>query len=117
MVQSKVLFWSVGPDKRPVLADLLIDGIDEKKLFEIYGDKIKKSPLIEGAYEGIGFFSTEKVKNKWLEFSAASIKDSKGNIIFALETLIDITEKVKSEKIMSSLYKISEATFETKDII
>jgi len=117
MLGTNYQWLAFYPDKRPVLADLLIDGIDEKKLFEIYGDKIKKSPLIEGAYEGIGFFSTEKVKNKWLEFSAASIKDSKGNIIFALETLIDITEKVKSEKIMSSLYKISEATFETKDII
>jgi len=117
MLGTNYQWLAFYPDKRPVLADLLIDGTSEKKLFGIYGDKIKKSPLIEGAYEGIGFFSTEKVKNKWLEFTAISIKDSKGNIIFALEALIDVTERIKSEKIMSSLYQILEAVFETKDLI
>jgi diguanylate cyclase (GGDEF)-like protein/PAS domain S-box-containing protein len=104
-------------DKRPVLADLLIDGTNEKKLFEIYGDKIKKSLLIEDVYEGIGFFSTEKVKGKWLEFSAAPIKDSQGKVISALETIINVTDKVKNEKTLSSLYQILEAVFETKDLI
>ena len=104
-------------DKRPVLADLIIDEVNEEKIFEIYGDKIKKSSLIAGAYEGIDFFSTEKVKGEWLEFTAAPIKDSQGKIISALVTIIDVTERIKSEKIMSSLYKISKAIFETKDII
>lgn len=104
-------------DKRPVLIDLLIDGADEKKLFGIYGDKIKKSPLIEGAYQGIGLFSTEKVKNKWLEFTAVSIKDSQGKAISALETVIDVTDRVKNEKTLSSLYLVLEAVFKTKDLI
>jgi diguanylate cyclase (GGDEF)-like protein/PAS domain S-box-containing protein len=104
-------------DKRPVLADLIIDGADEKKFFDIYGDKVKKSSLVEGAYEGIDLFSTEKVKNKWLQFTAAPIKDSQGKVISALETLIDITEQKKSEKVISSLYQILEAVFETKDLI
>jgi diguanylate cyclase (GGDEF)-like protein/PAS domain S-box-containing protein len=117
MVGTDKQWIAFYPNKRPVLVDLIIDGVDEKKIFEIYGDKIKKSPLIVGVYGGIGFFSTERVKEKWLEFTAAPIKDPQGNIISALETLIDVTERKKNEKIMSSLYKISEATFETKDII
>lgn len=117
MIGTDKQWLAFYPNKRPVLIDLIIDGADEKKIFKIYGDKIKKSPLIEGVYGGIGFFSTERVKEKWLEFTAAPIKDPQGNIISALETLIDVTERKKNEKIMSSLYKISEATFETKDII
>lgn len=105
------------PDKRPVLADLIIDGADEEKIFEIYGEKIKKSPLIASAYEGVDFFSTEKVKNKWLEFTAAPIKDSQGKVISALETIIDVTNRVRNEKTLSSLYQILEAVFETKDLI
>jgi len=103
--------------KRPILADLLIDGVNEEKLFEIYGDKIKKSPLIASAYEGVDFFSTEKVKNKWFEFTAAPIKDSQGKIISALVTIIDVTDRVKNEKTLSSLYQILEAVFETKDLV
>jgi diguanylate cyclase (GGDEF)-like protein/PAS domain S-box-containing protein len=104
-------------DKRPVLADLIIDGANEEKIFEIYGGKIKKSPLIADAYEGMDFFSTEKVKEKWLEFTAVSIKDSQGKVISALETIIDVTNRVRNEKTLSSLYQILEAVFETKDLI
>jgi diguanylate cyclase (GGDEF)-like protein/PAS domain S-box-containing protein len=101
--------------KRPVLADLLVGGVNEKKILEMYKNKIRKSPLIEGAYEGVEFFATPNVKGKWLEFTAASIKDSQGTTISALETIIDITDRKRNETIMSSLYEISKAIFETKD--
>jgi len=117
MIGTDKQWLAFYPDKRPALVDLLIDGADEKKLFELYGNKVKKSPLIEDTYKGMGFFSTPRVKKKWLEFFVTCIKDSQGKTISALETLIDATERIKSEKIMSSLYRISEAVFETKDLL
>jgi diguanylate cyclase (GGDEF)-like protein/PAS domain S-box-containing protein len=117
MLRTDYQWLAFYHDKRPVLVDLLIDGANEEKLFEIYGNKVKKSPLIEGAYEGVDFFSTEKIKGKWLEFTAVSIKDSQGKVVSALETVIDVTDRVKNEKTLSSLYQILEAVFETKDLI
>jgi PAS domain S-box-containing protein len=83
--------------KRPVMADLIVDGAPERKFKDWYGDKYKKSSLIEGAYEASDFFPTLGEEGKWLLFTAAPLRDSEGTVIGAIETLQDITERKQVE--------------------
>ncbi|MFH0967053.1 MAG: PAS domain S-box protein, partial [Methanobacteriota archaeon] len=86
------LHWRAFYDeKRPCLADLLLDNaIDD--IDRLYGKKSSKSRLVEDAYEATDFFPKMGKEGIWLYFTAATIKDSKGNIIGVLETLEDITD-------------------------
>jgi PAS domain S-box-containing protein len=83
--------------ERPCMADILVDE-DFDKIPEWYGEKYKKSDLLEEAYEALDFFPDLGNGGKWLRFTAAAIRDTKGNLIGAVETLEDMTDRKKAEK-------------------
>jgi PAS domain S-box len=83
-------------EKRPSMADILVDG-SEEKLSQWYGNKYKKSKFLNDVYEAVDFFPAMAADGKWLFFTAAPIKDSEGNLMGAVETLEDITESKKAE--------------------
>jgi len=85
------------PEKRPLLADLLVDGNTEA-IDEWYAAKFRKSRYVEGAYEATDFFPHMGGSGKWLSFTAAPIRDVQGEIIGAVETLEDVTERIEAEK-------------------
>jgi PAS domain S-box-containing protein len=93
------------PEKRPVIADLIVDNdIDELEKF--YGKKkVQKSTVIEGAYEAWDFYSNLGGKKRYLYFLAAPIYDDKGEIIAAVETLQDIT---REEELSQNLKEYAE---------
>ncbi|MFA4861401.1 PAS domain-containing protein [Methanoregula sp.] len=82
--------------ERPVLADLLIDETIEQ-LPEWYQGKINNSRFVAGAFEATDFFPKMGTSGTWLYFTAAPIRNAKGAIIGAVETLVDITERKQSE--------------------
>jgi PAS domain S-box-containing protein len=84
-------------ERRPAMADLIVEGASAEEVAVYYRDKFKKSPLIEGAYEAEDFFPHLGDKGKWLHFTASPIKDDDGEIIGAMETLEDITERKNLE--------------------
>lgn len=89
--------WKAFYDKeRPCLADLLVDGATEK-IPEWYEGKYDNSKFLKEAYEAVDFFPALGENGKWLFFTAAPIKDSEDNLIGAMETLEDITERKKAE--------------------
>jgi PAS domain S-box-containing protein len=85
-------------EKRPVMADVVIDDMKADELERLYGDKWRKSALIDGAYEAEEFFPHLGETGKWLFFTAAPIKSPDGKIIGAIETLWDKTEDRKAEE-------------------
>jgi PAS domain S-box-containing protein len=91
-------FYSKG---RPCMADLLVDEILEA-IPRWYSGKYIKSKLIEGAYEAIDFFPELGDGGKWLHFTAASIRDSQGDLVGAIESLEDITERKRAEEVLKS---------------
>lgn len=96
-VKGKRVPWIILYDtERPVLADLLVDEKVEL-LPDWYQGKISKSRLVEGAYEATDFFPKLGTSGSWLHFIAAPIRNARGGIIGAVETLEDITEKKKKE--------------------
>ncbi|HUH65948.1 MAG TPA: PAS domain S-box protein [Syntrophales bacterium] len=84
-------------DERPCLADLLLDESFDQ-ISELYAGKFKKSNLLEGAFEVLDFFPALGDGGRWLRFTAAAIRDAQGNVIGAVETLQDVTDRKQAEK-------------------
>jgi PAS domain S-box-containing protein len=91
-------YWMTFYDKkRSVLADFVLDQVPEDIIKKYYGNKLRKSPTTEGAYEAEDYFPHLSGGGKWMYFTAAPLKDAGGKVIGALETLQDITEKKQAE--------------------
>ena len=84
-------------EKRPCMADLLVDEM-VNMIPQWYAGKDTKSKFAEGAYEAIDFFPALGEEGKWLRITAAPIRDSRGSLIGAIETLEDITESKRAEE-------------------
>ncbi len=84
--------------KRPILADLVVDGASEEALARLYGIKYRKSEVIEGAYEAENFFPDLGESGRWLFFTAAPLRDAEGKVTGAIETLQDISQRKQAEE-------------------
>jgi diguanylate cyclase (GGDEF)-like protein len=83
--------------EQPCMADILVDNCLED-LPKWYGDNFSKSKLIEAAYEATDFFPDLGANGKWLRFTATILKDSKGTLVGAIETLEDVTDRKLAEE-------------------
>lgn len=82
---------------RPLMADLVLDN-DLERIKEMFTTRgLKKSTFIEGGFEAEGFFSLGG-RDRHLYFLAAPIYDEEGQIIRAVETMIDLSEKRRLEE-------------------
>ncbi|MBN2076760.1 MAG: PAS domain S-box protein [Dehalococcoidales bacterium] len=100
-------------EKRPTMADLIVDKAGAEKIESYYPDNYEKSRLIEGAYEAETFFNDMGRHGRWLHFTASPIKDDSGNIIGAIETLEDITERRVVEDALFESEQSYRALFES----
>jgi PAS domain S-box-containing protein len=93
--------------QRPIMADLIVENSPEEEIGAYYGGKYRKSEVIDGAYEAEDFFPDLGDEGKYLFFTAAPLRDAEGNIIGAIETLQDITErKHAEEELRKSEYRL-----------
>jgi two-component system NtrC family sensor kinase len=95
------------PEKRPCLADMILDDRLEQilDLYESYAN----SPLITDGLQAEGWFPNIGGKRRYLLFEAAPIRDRKGEIIAAIETLHDLTHLKQVEEAL----KESESSYRT----
>lgn len=82
---------------RPTMADLILDQAKEEKIKEFYTNKYFRSKLLEDSYEVEDCFELNG-KRTWLFFTAAPIKTRSGELIGAVETLQDITNRKTLEQ-------------------
>ncbi len=97
MVQTKRQWAPFYRNKRPVLADLIIGDDAEQRINEFYSQKFKESQLIKGAYEADDFFPNLGQSGLWIHFTAAPLYNNRGEIVGAIESLEDITERREAE--------------------
>ncbi|MEJ2095863.1 MAG: PAS domain-containing protein [Deltaproteobacteria bacterium] len=95
-------------EKRPIMADLILDGVSEEEVQRYYNTTWKKSELIEDAFEAEEYFEHLGEGGKWLYFTAAPIKNADGTIIGAIETIWDKTETKLKAKELESNQKVME---------
>ena len=86
------------PVQRPTLADMIVSQAVEAEIKARYGDKCRKSTLVDGAYEVEDFFPSLGEGGKWLFFTASPLFDASGRMKGAIETLQDITDRKQSER-------------------
>ncbi len=81
--------WEVFYDApRPVLSDLVMNN-DLAALKHYYDGKFFLDGMLTGAFSAEDYFPK---LGRWLRFTAVALKDSKGEVIGAIETLLDINE-------------------------
>jgi len=91
MIGTDMHYKPFYPEKRHVLADLIIDN-DIEGLKKYYSKQMgRKSTVIEGAYEASDYFENLAGKSRYLYFLAAPLLNEKGEIVAAIETLQDVT--------------------------
>lgn len=83
--------------ERPVMADLILSGGAEEAVDQHYRTKWQHSKLIEGAYEAEDFFPNFGEEGRWVFFTAAPLRDANGQVVGAIETLQDVTERRRAE--------------------
>ncbi len=102
--------WSAFyTEKRPVMADLIVDEAPEEEISRYYGDKCQKSVLVKGAYEAEDFFPDMGGEGgRWFFFTAAPLRDHDGKITGAIETLQDFTGSRNAEnELKASRYHVA----------
>jgi PAS domain S-box-containing protein len=83
--------------KRPCMADILIDGgLDDMEKW--YAGRYKKSSLLDESFEATDFFPNLGNNGKWLRFTATVIRNTNGDLVDVLETLEDISKHKKAEE-------------------
>jgi PAS domain S-box-containing protein len=99
-------------EKRPALADLIVDGASAEGVESYYQGKCTMSSLIDGAYEAEDYYPALGSDGKWLHFTASPIRNFGGVVIAAIETLQDVTERKKAEWALQDSEKSYRELFE-----
>ncbi|MBF0121046.1 MAG: sodium:proton antiporter NhaD [Desulfobacterales bacterium] len=106
--------WSAFYSKeRPVMADLVLDKAPDTEFDKYYEKKLRRSTIIDTAYEATDFFHHMGETGKWIGVSAMPIEDEKGNVAGAIETLQDITSHTNTNTHLDIMKNISRAEWDT----
>lgn len=98
MIGTRNQWMPFYAEARPVMADLIVSGSLEEMVDIYYQDKFKRCSLIPDAFEAEDFFPKLGKNGLWLHFTAAPLRNIHGQVVGAIETLQDITERRIAEK-------------------
>jgi two-component system NtrC family sensor kinase len=97
MIGSTQPWKAFHAEARPLLADLIVDGVPPDAMVERYGAPTTPSALIAGAFDAEAFFPQMGSDGRWLGFTAAPLRDHDGLAIGAIVTLQDISQRRRTE--------------------
>lgn len=84
--------------QRSIMADLVLDGAGDVDVGRLYHGRYRPSALVQGGYEAEDFFPHFGDGGRWLFFTAAPLRNAAGDIVGAIETLQDVTERRRAEE-------------------
>ncbi|WP_328987582.1 bifunctional diguanylate cyclase/phosphodiesterase [Thiorhodovibrio winogradskyi] len=96
MIGTREQWRAFYPAPRPVMADLILSQANQGEYERYYGNYTASS-VVEGAFEAESFFPHFPGGGRWLFFTAAPLHGVAGEIIGAIETLQDTTERKRAE--------------------
>ena len=102
MIGSRDQWRPFSPQPRPVMADLVVSG-DIDAVATFYEGKYRRSTIIPGSYEAEDYFPNMGDGGTWLYFTAASLSNSGGELIGAIETLQDITQRKRADEAFTQI--------------
>jgi len=76
--------------RRVVLAEMIVRRASQEELAAYYGARAKPSALVAGAFEAEDFFPTFGINGMRLNFMAAPLHNLRGDVIGAIETLVEL---------------------------
>lgn len=114
MVGSRRAWTAFYDEERPVLADLIVDGAIDGRIDAYYHGRFRPAKVIPGAYEAEDFFPGFGNHGRWLFFTAAPLRDVRGKVIGAIETLVDVTERKHAESSLQRAYDELETVVERR---
>lgn len=85
------------PAARPVLANCVMGDDPAGVAGRYYEGRARPSESIPGALEAEAYFPDIGGRERWLFFVAAPMRDEHGEIVGAIETLQDVTERRRAE--------------------
>ncbi|MES2718843.1 MAG: ATP-binding protein [Pseudomonadota bacterium] len=97
MIGSTEAWRAFYDQPRPLLADLIVDGVGEDRLAALHGASARGSALVAGAYEAEAFFPRFGPEGRWLGFTAAPLRDEHGQVVGAIVTLQDVSQRRRTE--------------------
>ena len=106
MINTDNYYKPFYKEKRPFLADFIIDqNVESFETF--YGEgKVRRSESIEGAYEAVKYFKNLSGKERHLHLIATPIFDEKGGIVAAMRPFSMYRKRWSSPKTFRSMPKI-----------
>jgi PAS domain S-box-containing protein/putative nucleotidyltransferase with HDIG domain len=100
-------------EDRPTVADLLVDGVADLvgTTRKWYGPNLRRSELLDEAYEATGPLAFPGREEKWIHFTSAAVRDRRGDMIGAVETMTDVSPlKRAEEELTLTVEKLRKAT-------
>lgn len=98
LLGSKNAWRAFYKKERPVLANLILDGADQATMKALYADILRPSSVVPGGIEAEAFFPQFGEKGAWLFITAAPLFNAAGEMVGAIETLQDVTDRHRSEE-------------------
>lgn len=96
-------------EARPSMADLIVDGSIKDIVDDLFQDQYRGSLVIPDAYEAEEFFPKLGTSGRWLFLTATPLRDSNDQVVGAIATLQDITErKITESAFMKSQVEVEE---------
>lgn len=84
--------------KKKTLADYMVDNASYSVIKKRFSSKLTKSKSLEGGYELLAYYPDVNKKGKWLFSTTMLLKNTRGKVVGALETLQDTTKEVLAQK-------------------
>jgi PAS domain S-box-containing protein len=113
MIGTEKQWQGFHKQKRPVLAEFVLDRLPEKEVAQYYQGEFRRNPVIDDGYDATVFFEDIGGQPRWLNFSAAPLLDAKGEVIGAVEVLEDFTERRRNVKHFDIMERIARAEWDT----
>jgi Na+/H+ antiporter NhaD/arsenite permease-like protein len=100
-------------EQRPVLIDLVLNYMPDNQIKQQYGNRYRKNPFIEEAWDATRHFENMGDGGKLISFSACPLKNKNDEIIGAVEVLEDFTERQQAASHFDVMKNIARAEWDT----